>query len=541
MVRARFVCFCAALLAVACTNAERSPAGGASDAVATADPVDVARDDGQRDDGAADAPTDALTPVVDVEVEVDDLDERDEGGGSADAADAPRDVAEDARPGDASSESAPAWAATDRCAEVDAFRPIFDADIARWTALDDVSPPAPGGLVFVGSSSVRRWEAFARTFSDYRPIQRGFGGAQLGEVALRVDDLVLRHDPAVVMVFAGTNDVAFGVPVDVVVERFRCFRQRVGEALGWGRPVVWVAITPTPLRWAGWPAASAVNAAIADLAVDDPGLTVVDPSDAFLATGSPPRDALFVADRLHLSDAGYAIWAESLRAAVEAVAPPPPPPPPPPAMPWPSGTQWLIDLGPTDDVDGEGTPSPDYLGQHWTVWPDVPGGGRVQAGERVSLVTADGSPSQLAVEVTGGWSANGWRNGGLRWPSADAYGALAVGSATGDFFYTGDPDLPGGIRVVGLDPATTYTVRFVAARDDAELRVTRATIRGAGEATVEVQTSGPGAGADGATTNDDDVPGVTGVRPDVGGAIEVDLSVGTGAWAYLSAIELTVE
>lgn len=523
------------LLAACATGGDDASSGNEpTDAVAADTPGDDAPDD-----GADDAPGDAPDPDGSGEsgdAEGDDT-PSDTAEPDADAPSPDTEVATDAL--DDATVVAPDWAATDRCEEVRGFRPVFDADITRWTTLDDASPPAGGGLVFVGSSSVRRWEAFARTFSDYRPIQRGFGGAQLGEVALRADDLVLRHDPAIVMVFAGTNDVAFGVPTDVVVERFRCLRQRIGEGLGWGRRVVWVAITPTPLRWAGWTDASAVNAAIAELAVDDPGLSVVDPSDAFLATGSPPSDDLFVADRLHLNDAGYAIWAEALREAVEAVQAPPPRPTP---EAWPSGTRWLVDLGPTDTVDGEATPSPDYLGQHWTVWPDVPGGGRLLAGERVgALVTSDGTPSGLAVEISGGVLANGWRNGGLRWPEPDAYGDLAVGSATGDFVYTGDPDAPGAVRVVGLDPAATYALRLVAARDDAEVRVTRFTVRGAAEHTVEVQTSGPGAGAGGATTNDDEVVRVSGVRPDAGGAIDIDLSVGTGSWAYLSAFELRVE
>ncbi len=118
----------------------------------------------------------------------------------------------------------------DHCAEVDAFTPVYDEVIRTWESQDDAAPWPAEPLVIVGSSSVRRWEGFAWAYHDHTPLQRGFGGAQLGEVAQRTEELVTRHEPRAVILFAGTNDVNAGVEPDVVVERFRCFRQRVGTA-----------------------------------------------------------------------------------------------------------------------------------------------------------------------------------------------------------------------------------------------------------------------------------------------------------------------
>jgi hypothetical protein len=81
---------------------------------------------------------------------------------------------------------------------VEAFRPNYSATIATWTAQDDLSPWPADPVVFVGSSSIRRWEGLAQAYSDHTPLQRGFGGAQLAEVALSFQDLVARHDPRAV-------------------------------------------------------------------------------------------------------------------------------------------------------------------------------------------------------------------------------------------------------------------------------------------------------------------------------------------------------
>ncbi len=105
---------------------------------------------------------------------------------------APSDVALDVR-SDVSLDAAMTDAAAGRrtrapCAEADRFAPLFGAQMARWTAQDALAPWAPGAVVFVGSSSIRRWEGLARAYADYAPIQRGLGGAQLGEIARAARD-----------------------------------------------------------------------------------------------------------------------------------------------------------------------------------------------------------------------------------------------------------------------------------------------------------------------------------------------------------------
>ncbi len=425
------------------------------------------------------------------------------------------------------------------CAEVDGFVPVFRNVIERWVAQDTAAPGPPSPLLIVGSSSVRRWEAFAKGYAAYGPVQRGFGGSQLGEVALYADELVIRHDPRGVIVFAGTNDVAGGVAPDVVVQRVVCLRRRVGLALGWSRPLLFVGITPTPSRWAGWSQAAEVNARIASLAERDAGLIYVDVPAAFLDTGAPPAASLFVDDMLHLSPDGYALWDSVLRPAVEAVVAPRVPPAPGGLDP---GTRIGFARGPPAGGAGARAPSPDYLGQHWNNWHALAGGGQVVPGEHLSrLVTDDGVPTSIDLVVSGGFYANGWRHGGLRWPDRGLLGDLAVGSATGDFFYAQSDDATGGFYLRGLDPDASYTLRVFGARNDVERRVTSYRVAGEAEATASLQTSGPGAARDGGTGNDDDLAVLVGVRPDPSGQLFVDVGIVEGAFAYVSALELVVE
>lgn len=427
------------------------------------------------------------------------------------------------------------------CAEVEAFGPVFADTIAGYAALDALAAQPSEGLVFVGSSSIRRWEDLALAYTDHRPIQRGVGGAQLGELALFATELILRHAPRGVVVFGGTNDVAAGVSAEVVVERFRCLRERVGNGLSAETPIFFIGITPTPSRWDQWETASAVNAAIQSIAATDPAVVYVDVPSAFLATGQPPADELFVSDGLHLSEEGYALWDSVLRPVIDGRL-----------SPWPAkaagsaplatGTRLLVDLGPGSKADGEATPSPDYLGQHWNNWHDLASGDLVLPGHHLSgLVDDAGRATGIELVVTGGFFLSGRSDGGLLWPDQALLGELAVGSATGDAFATSGDDQTGGLWLRGLDPGQRYTLRLFAGREEADVSTTVFTLRGAPEASATVQTSGKGAGSGGGLSNDDTVVSFSGVVPDAWGHVFLDVAPESDGTALLGVIELVVE
>jgi len=421
----------------------------------------------------------------------------------------------------------------DPCATVSAPDAVFESTIARFEQLDDLAAPPAGGLVITGSSSIRRWESASRLLSAYEPVQRGFGGARLADLAVHADRLILRHDPAAVLVFAGTNDLADGRSVDDVLTAYRCLADRVHEL---DVPLLWVGITPTPARWAGWPDAETVNAEVERLSSLHPDLHYVDIPTPFLATGSPPEAGLFVDDHLHLSETGYGLWDQVVGDAVAAVVSPVEPPHSPP----PSGTYLRVDLGPTNPDDGDPAPAVDAFGIHWNSWHGVDGEAQILAGQALrDLVSTTGAPTTVALTIAGGFRSNGKQNGGLWDPTGDDLGTMAVPEATVDFFYTGGADDPGGISFSGLDPAASHTLRLFASRSSAERRVSRFVVHGASQAETALVTSG--AGTDGGQANIGTVAVLTGLVPDTTGRLHVDVQIAEGSYAYLNLVELEVE
>src|SRR5437773_482564 len=71
----------------------------------------------------------------------------------------------------------------------------FEAEIRAFEAADAKARPAPGGVLFVGSSSIRLWKTLAEDFSGVPVINRGFGGSQVRHSTLYADRIVLPYKP----------------------------------------------------------------------------------------------------------------------------------------------------------------------------------------------------------------------------------------------------------------------------------------------------------------------------------------------------------
>lgn len=411
--------------------------------------------------------------------------------------------------------------------------PGYAETVAIWTAQDELAQPTPGQLVVVGSSSIRRWESAQSGLSAYGVIQRGFGGAQMWEVAHHAEDLVLRHKPGAVLVYAGTNDIAAGKSPDQVLAYTRCLAQRV-----WAQeqiPIFWVSITPNPARWHSWIAAKEANSLVQSLSREHPGLHYIDTAGPFLETGEPPNVDLFDADQLHLSPMGYQLWDAAIQSALEEVLSPRSLPEN-PQHPEP-GTLIRVDLGPSNPEDGDRADVDDF-GIQWNAWHPVEGNEQILAGEHLEgLLSTQGLPTGTSVVIAGGFRSNGKLNGGLTEPDGALLGTLAVPQATGDYFYIDTLDNPGAISWLGLNPEQRYTLRLFASRDSEEERVTRFTV---GEQSQILQTTGTGAGQE-STGNNNTVVVFSELAPDAWGALHLDVEIESGRYAYLSLMELELQ
>lgn len=190
--------------------------------------------------------------------------------------------------------------------------PPFETDIRRFEAADKKSMPQPGGVVFIGSSSIVGWRTLKKDFPGVNCINRGFGGSSISDSVRYARRVVTKYKPRMVVFFAGTNDLAAGKSVKTVVGDFKKFAGIIRHDLP-DAQLVYISITPAPSRQDLWPAMRQVNAEVSALCREGKNMRFVDFFDHFIGPNGEPKPELFVKDRLHMNPKGYAIWAAGLR------------------------------------------------------------------------------------------------------------------------------------------------------------------------------------------------------------------------------------
>ena len=175
------------------------------------------------------------------------------------------------------------------------------------------SPPEPGGIVFTGSSSIRLWKTLARDMAPLPVFNAGFGGAHVPHVTRYAPRILLPARPRIVVFFAGGNDLAFeDATAQGVADDTARFVALVHESLPETRIFV-LSLKPSPLRFARWPAHREASRLLEALCAEDPRLEYVDVATPMLDAAGRPRPELYAVDRLHLNEAGYALWTSLLK------------------------------------------------------------------------------------------------------------------------------------------------------------------------------------------------------------------------------------
>jgi len=192
----------------------------------------------------------------------------------------------------------------------------WEGAIRKFEEQDTKNPPAKGGIVFVGSSSIVGWK-LDKHFPDAAALNRGFGGSQMADSVAFVDRLVTKHEPRVVVVYAGDNDIAAGKSPETVLDDYQQFVAAVHKKLPKTR-IVYVAIKPSLKRWKLVERIRQANGLIQAEAAKDERLVFVDIDRPMIGSDGKPRAELFKDDGLHLNEAGYKLWSDLVRPHLKA-------------------------------------------------------------------------------------------------------------------------------------------------------------------------------------------------------------------------------
>lgn len=194
----------------------------------------------------------------------------------------------------------------------DRWQPAMD----RFAELDRENPPEAGGVLFLGSSSIRMWD-LEKWFPGRGFVNRGFGGSQIADSVRHFERLVVPHAPRRIFFYAGDNDIAAGKTAEQVATDFASFTRLVWKRFPETK-VFFVAIKPSLARWELWPPMEEANARIGRAAKLDSRLEYVDIATPGLGADGKPLPGIFVGDGLHLNDVGYRMWTDVVAPLVGA-------------------------------------------------------------------------------------------------------------------------------------------------------------------------------------------------------------------------------
>ena len=194
----------------------------------------------------------------------------------------------------------------------------FEQDIRAFAEADRVTPPKPGGILFVGSSIFRQWTNVAEQMAPLPVLNRAFGGSRTGDQLTRFDQVVTPHAPKIIIYYCGSNDLNGGDLPDAIFERFKSFSGRVRRTFPDTR-IVFVSSTRSPDRVNKWDRVDRYNTLVRDYCAATPGHTFIDINPALFNAEGKTRLELYQDDKLHFRPAAYVEFAAIIKPVVTRV------------------------------------------------------------------------------------------------------------------------------------------------------------------------------------------------------------------------------
>jgi serine-type D-Ala-D-Ala carboxypeptidase (penicillin-binding protein 5/6) len=190
----------------------------------------------------------------------------------------------------------------------------WEKEIVKLEEKDSTEPDPENAILFIGSSSIRRWETIAQDMAPWPVIRRGFGGSRFTDLIVFTERLVAKHNYRALAIFIG-NDITGGKDDKTPQQVLELFQLTVKLARKShpDKPIFFIPITPNSQRFHVWSAANAANQLIKQYVQSDPLLHYIDTVNHYLDADGKPRDELFVEDKLHQNQEGYKIWSKVIK------------------------------------------------------------------------------------------------------------------------------------------------------------------------------------------------------------------------------------
>jgi len=188
----------------------------------------------------------------------------------------------------------------------------FYQDVQTIKSYDKIYQTPAHPILFVGSSSIRKWEHLQMAFGQYNVLNRGIGGAVINDITYYIQDLIFCYQPRQIVLYVGENDVVSPTEnADTILNRtivlYRAIRAQMPDV-----PIVYIGMKPSPSRDKFMPKTAEANRLIRQFFSTEKNVVFVDVYPLMLRDGHS-RPELFGPDMLHMNLDGYTIWENAVR------------------------------------------------------------------------------------------------------------------------------------------------------------------------------------------------------------------------------------
>lgn len=191
-------------------------------------------------------------------------------------------------------------------------KPAFWDDIQAIKQYDRVYAPPKDPILFIGSSSIRLWVDFTRTFKDYTVLNRGIGGAVTSDIDRYLEDIVFPYHPKQLIIYVGENDLIKATSGEEVFQSFKKLYTDIRVKLP-VVPIVYIAIKASPSRVQYLSKGIKANQLVQEFLKREKNTVFLDIYKPMFDKKGEMQPKLFKEDMLHMNATGYEIWNKLLK------------------------------------------------------------------------------------------------------------------------------------------------------------------------------------------------------------------------------------
>lgn len=192
----------------------------------------------------------------------------------------------------------------------------YEEEILNFEETDAKKGINKGDILFLGSSSIRKWFSLEKNMFPIPIINRGFGGSTLPEAIYYFNRIAMPYKPSAIVLYEGDNDITapFLTP-EVILKMFNLFVGLTEKYLP-NTKIYFLSIKPSPAREKFMDKLLITNKLIKDECGKKTKLFYVDITKEMFDKNGEIRSDIFQKDRLHMNKKGYDIWKDIIKDAL---------------------------------------------------------------------------------------------------------------------------------------------------------------------------------------------------------------------------------